>query len=307
MTIPTDQIDAVRRFNRFYTSFVGALTDHFLGSDYGLTPMRVLYQVGAAGAAPPVAAEVARAMGLDRAQISRAVAELEAGGLLERTTDPDHARRQLLRLTEAGRALYLRNIDLQRAEIGRHLDGMSGMGRDRLVRAMAEVESWVGGGMERDVRIRPLETGDMGWVIMAQTRLYGREYGWNGEYEALVLKILGEFAARLPSQREAGRIAEVDGVAMGAVFCMEKSARVAQLRLLHVEAEARGLGLGGKLVDECLSFARAAGYGRIELWTNDVLSDARKLYQSRGFTLVDQAAHHSFGVDLTGQTWGRDV
>lgn len=161
--------------------------------------------------------------------------------------------------------------------------------------------------MTRDVVVRPLAPGDMGWVISEQTRLYVREFGWNGEYETLVLRILADFAARQPSPREAGWVAEVDGQPMGAVFVMEKSANVGQLRLLHVDARARGLGLGGKLVDECMRFSRQAGYGRIELWTNDVLVDARKLYQSRGFALMEEAPHHSFGVDLNGQFWGRDL
>lgn len=157
------------------------------------------------------------------------------------------------------------------------------------------------------VVLRPLAPGDMGWVIAEQTRLYVGEYGWNGDYETLVLKILADFAARQPSPREAGWVAEVDAVPCGAVFVMEKSGRIAQLRLLHVGAAARGLGLGGKLVDQCLTFSRGAGYGRIELWTNDVLAAARKIYQSRGFELMEEAPHHSFGVDLNGQTWGRDL
>ena len=161
--------------------------------------------------------------------------------------------------------------------------------------------------MTRAVALRGLEPGDLGCVIAEQTQLYVREYGWNGEYETLVLRILADFAARQPSDRETGWVAEVDGTPMGAVFVMEKSAEVAQLRLLHVDARARGLGLGGRLVDQCLHFARSAGYARIELWTNDVLTDARKLYQSRGFELLSEDCHHSFGVDLNGQFWGRDL
>ena len=147
----------------------------------------------------------------------------------------------------------------------------------------------------------------MGWAISAQTRLYVDEYGWNGEYETLVLQILADFAARQPSAREAGWVAEVDGAPVGVVFLMQKSDDIAQLRMLHVEASARGLGVGGKLVDQCLSFSREAGYRRIELWTNDILSAARNIYQSRGFELMGEARHHSFGADLNGQTWGRDL
>ena len=157
------------------------------------------------------------------------------------------------------------------------------------------------------VTLRPLDPGDLGWVVMAQTRLYVREYGWNGDYEALVLEILGAYAHRQPNPRETGWIAEVNGQMAGAVFVMEKSPDVAQLRLLHVEEAARGYGLGGRLVDACIGFARDAGYSRLELWTNDVLAGARRLYVSRGFTLLSEARHHSFGQDLNGQDWGLDL
>ncbi|MGI3168619.1 bifunctional helix-turn-helix transcriptional regulator/GNAT family N-acetyltransferase [Pseudooceanicola sp. C21-150M6] len=303
--IPVAQVDAVRRFNRFYTQFVGALGEQFLGSGFGLTPMRVLFQVGIAGAAAPTAAELAREIGLDKGQISRAVAELEAGGLIVREVDPEHGRRQPLVLTEAGRALYAENVTRQRGQIADYLAGMPPEMQARLTGAMAEIEGLLGAATERAVALREVRPGDLGWVVSEQTRLYVREYGWNGEYETLVLKILGEFAARQPAERERGWIAEVDGVASGAVFVMEKSLDVAQLRLLHVGARARGLGIGGKLVDQCLTFSAQAGYARIDLWTNDVLSDARKLYQSRGFMLVEEERHRSFGADLNGQIWRR--
>lgn len=307
MSASYDQIAALRQFNRFYTSFVGALSDRFLGTDYALTPMRVLYQIGAAGDHPPVAAEVAREMGLDKGQVSRAVADLDAGGLLERQADPQNARRQRLMLTPTGWALFRQNVEAQEAQIGAYLDQISAPAREQLVRATGEVMAILGDSPEAEVAIRPVRPGDLGWVISAQTRLYVGEYGWNGGYETLALKILSDFAARQPTTREAGWIAEVNGQPSGAVFVMEKSDRIAQLRLLHVEASARGLGLGGKLVDQCLSFSRMAGYGRIELWTNDILAAARKIYEERGFRLMEEARHHSFGVDLNGQTWGRDL
>lgn len=301
-----EHVTAVRRFNRFYTAFVGALNDRFLGTEYGLTPMRVLYQVGVSET-PPVAADIAREMRLDKGQVSRAVAELEVGGLLVREPDPKNARRQRLMLTGKGQALYQDNVAVQEDQIGAYLDTMREAERDRLVTALEEVANLLGERPEPEVALRLIRPGDMGWVIARQTRLYVEEYGWNGEYEALVLKILSEFAARQPSQRETGWVAEVDGQPSGAVFVMEKSPEIAQLRLLHVEATARGLGIGGKLVDQCLTFSAAVGYRRVELWTNDVLKEARKIYQSREFMLMEEATHKSFGVVLNGQTWGRDL
>ncbi|WP_136637212.1 bifunctional helix-turn-helix transcriptional regulator/GNAT family N-acetyltransferase [Pseudooceanicola onchidii] len=302
-----DQVEAVRQFNRFYTAFVGALSDRFLGTDYGLTPMRVLYQIGIAGEAAPTAAEIARAVGLDKAQVSRAVADLEKGGLLDRRPDPDHAKRLRLFLTGKGHALYLDNVQAQQDQIGAYLDTLRDGERERLVEVLTEAERLLSDRGAPEITLRRIRPGDMGWVIAQQTRLYVREYGWNGDYETLVLKILSDFAARQPALRETGWLAEVDGQPAGAVFVMEKTPEIAQLRLLHVEAHARGLGLGGKLVDQCLTFSTAVGYRRIELWTNDVLTAARKIYQSRGFELMEESHHMSFGANLKGQTWGRDL
>lgn len=148
--------------------------------------------------------------------------------------------------------------------------------------------------------------GDLGWVVMAHGELYATEFGWNTTFEALVARIVADFAA-VESDRTAAWIAELDGRRVGCVFCVGAEERTAQLRILLVDPVARGTGLGGRLVDECIRFARSAGYERIKLWTNDPLVAARQVYLSRGFVLVEEESHHSFGVDLVGQVYERDL
>lgn len=160
-----------------------------------------------------------------------------------------------------------------------------------------------------DVAVRLADQpGDLGWVVLAHGEIYHRQFGWDTDFEALVAKIVGDYAADHDPAAEAAWIAEVDGERAGCVFLVaDDEPGVARLRILLVVPEARGLGLGGRLVDECLTFARATGYQRVTLWTNDVLASARKIYEAVGFTLVDEEKHHSFGRDLVGQNWSLDL
>ncbi|WP_375689404.1 GNAT family N-acetyltransferase [Pseudooceanicola sp. LIPI14-2-Ac024] len=193
--------------------------------------------------------------------------------------------------------------------MGNALGPLSGEDRTRVIRAMRLITRLLGGRPHpaATLELRAPEAGDLGWVIERQSRLYAAEYGWNADYETLVLRILADFAADHDPARERGWIAEIEGEPVGAVFVVRKDDRTAKLRLLHVEGRARGAGVGRRLVDEVLTFARAAGYSRIELWTNDVLSSARKLYVHAGFQLVGSEEHDSFGHRLTGETWARDL
>ncbi|GAA1761191.1 GNAT family N-acetyltransferase [Agromyces humatus] len=160
---------------------------------------------------------------------------------------------------------------------------------------------------ERAVIRRLGRPGDLGWVVMAHGELYNAEFGWDTRFEALVARIVADYAADHDPAREAAWIAEVDGRRVGCVFCVAVDHTTAKLRILLVDPAGRGHGLGRRLVDTCLDFARTAGYRRITLWTNDVLVSARRIYEATGFELVEEERHHSFGFDLVGQNWARDL
>jgi len=297
-----DAVASIRAFNRFYTGQLGVLGPGFLRTQHTLGEARVLYEL----AQQPVleVAELRGRMAIDAGHLSRLLARLERRGLVVRERSASDRRRQLARLTgegaEAAALLDRRAVE----ETGTRLAGLGAAERRRLVAALAEVQRL----LDREPRVpevvlRPPRPGDLGWVIRRNGELYAEEHGWNAEYEALVVRIVADYAAAPDPEREAMWIAEVDGEPAGCVFCVRKSDAVAQLRLLLVEPRARGLGLGARLVDECIAFARRAGYGELMLWTNDTLLHARRIYERAGFTLVDQEAHRSFGHDLVGQTW----
>jgi GNAT superfamily N-acetyltransferase len=219
------------------------------------------------------------------------------------------ARRVALRLTDRGREVFA-DLDARSAEQVAHmLRDLPVPVQQRVVAAMDTIRVALGDGgrVPRTVVLRPPGPGDYGWVVARHGALYATEHGWNSDFEGLVARIVGDFVAHHDPAREAAWIAEVDGEPAGCVFCVAKDATTAQLRILLVEPSARGLGIGTRLVDECLRFARRAGYRSIVLWTNDVLVSARRIYEAAGFTLLDEEPHHSFGRDLVGQTWARDL
>jgi DNA-binding MarR family transcriptional regulator/N-acetylglutamate synthase-like GNAT family acetyltransferase len=267
-----------------------------------MTEARIIFELGRQDEAE--AAEIRRWLDLDAGYLSRILARFEADGLVRRSRSPGDGRRQVIGLTPAGRAVFGRLDALSSEQIRGLLAPIPAARRSRLTAAMAGIrEVLAGGPAGGTVVLRPPAPGDLGWVVQRNGALYAAEYGWDETYEAVVARIVADYAARGGRTGEAAWIAEAGGERAGCVFCMRKSEQTAQLRLLLVEPAARGMGIGGRLVAECLAFARRAGYREIVLWTNDVLHAARRIYQRAGFELAASAPHHSFGHDLVGQDW----
>ena len=297
------RVDAVRRFNRFYTRQIGVLQEGLLQSPFSLAEARVLYEV--AHRDRPAAAELGKDLGLDAGYLSRILRGLRRRGLVDRRPSEADGRRSLLGLTRNGRAAFATLDERSRTEIGALLDPLPPRDQDRLVEAMRAIEELLGGAPRPPASylLRPHQPGDMGWVVHRHGVLYAQEYGWDETFEGLVAEIVARFVKRLDPRRERCWIAEVDGEAVGSVFLVKQSRTVARLRLMLVEPRARGMGIGKRLVDECIRFARQAGYRKITLWTNSVLLAARRLYTQAGFRLVDEEPYHGFGHDLVGETW----
>ncbi|MDQ0394809.1 bifunctional helix-turn-helix transcriptional regulator/GNAT family N-acetyltransferase [Labrys monachus] len=297
------QVDAVRAFSRFYTRQIGLLDEGLLASPFSLTEARVLYEL--AHRDGPTAAELGRDLGLDAGYLSRLLRKFEERGLIARTASPADARQSEIALTAAGGEAFAPLNEASHRQASALLRRLAPAARDRLVKAMAVVQDLLGEGSRPAVPylLRPLQVGDIGWITHRQGLLYAQEYGWDESFEALVAEILGAFVKSFDPARERSWIAEREGEVVGSVFVVRQSDAVAKLRLLYVEPSARGLGIGKRLVEECIRFARAKGYGTLTLWTNDVLASARHIYQSAGFTLADEERHHAFGKDLVGQNW----
>jgi DNA-binding MarR family transcriptional regulator/GNAT superfamily N-acetyltransferase len=301
-----DRVSSVRAFNRFYTNLIGVLRDQLLEAPYTLTEARLIFEMAQVSSAD--VADLRRRLDIDAGYLSRILARFEAGGLVVRGRSASDSRRQVIQLSDAGRDAF-QLLDSRSAEqIRGLLAPLSDEDQRRLIAAMRLIERLLRRSKPVSaVVLRPLGPGDLGWVVHRHGVLYGQEYGWDLGFEALVARIVADYAEQRDPRRETAWIAEVDGEPSGCVFCVRSSDSIAQLRLLLVEPRARGAGIGARLVEECLRFARGAGYERIVLWTNDVLVAARRIYERAGFSLLEQAPHHSFGVDLVGQTWGRPL
>jgi DNA-binding MarR family transcriptional regulator/GNAT superfamily N-acetyltransferase len=300
----------VRAFTRFYTAVIGVLDEGLLGTPYSVTEARVLFELAQSDATD--VADLRRGLRLDSGYMSRIAARLEADGLVTRAPSGRDARRQVLALTPRGREVFA-DLDARSADQVAHLlDKLGEADQERLVTAMGTVRSLLGAAQgdglpatARTVVLREPGPGDLGWVVARHGSVYAAEYGWNAEFEGLVARIVADYAAAHDPRREAAWIAELDGEPVGCVFCVARDNTTAQLRILLVDPAARGLGIGARLVAECLRFATAAGYESMMLWTNDVLTSARRIYEAAGFRLVDEEPHHSFGQDLVGQVWER--
>ena len=297
------QIQAMRAFNRAYTQIIGVLEEGLLESPFTLAQARVLYELANHEGAS--AGELARQLGLDPAYLSRILKAFEARGLVARRPAEHDGRQSLLSLTDAGRAAFAPLDARSRAEVGSLLEPLSDAQRRRLTACMTEIRSLLGAGQTsaEPYVLRQHRPGDMGWIVHRHGALYAQEYGWDETFEAMVAEIVARFIRELEPQRERCWVAERDGEIVGSVFLVEELAAVARLRLLYVEPRVRGLGIGRRLVEECLHFARNAGYASVTLWTNDVLVAARRVYEGFGFRLVDEKRHVSFGRELVGQTW----
>jgi DNA-binding MarR family transcriptional regulator/GNAT superfamily N-acetyltransferase len=291
----------VREFNRTYTNALGLLRGKYLDSPYSLTEARVLFELAHRDISEVTV--LRRSLDIDAGYLSRILARFEADGLVTRTRSANDGRRRVIQLTAHGLAAF-GQLDTRSTErISALLSRLSDTEQARLTSAMDAIAQLLEGPARPAAFVlRAPRTGDLGWVVQRNGELYACEYGWDASYEALVARIVADYAGR-DDAREAAWIAEVDGEPAGCVFCMRKTDTTAQLRLLLVEPHARGLGLGGRLVSECVTFARGHGYADIVLWTNDVLAAARQIYQRTGFELVDSAPHRSFGHDLVGQNW----
>jgi DNA-binding MarR family transcriptional regulator/GNAT superfamily N-acetyltransferase len=297
------RLDAVRRFNRFYTRKIGVLQEGLLGSEFSLTQGRVLYEL--AHRERPTATAAAAELGLDAGYLSRILRGFKKDGLLRAERSDVDGRETLLSLTARGRRAIATLDKRSNEDVMARLQGVPEAEQQRLVTAMHEIESVLAPATvaNEPYILRPQQPGDMGWVVSRQSLLYVQEYGWDEQYEALAARIVANFIEKFDARRERCWIAERRGETVGAVFLVKHSKRIAKLRLLHVEASARGLGIGKRLVDECVRFARRAGYQKITLWTQSILIAARHIYKQAGFRCVAKKRHHAFGHDLVAETW----
>jgi DNA-binding MarR family transcriptional regulator/GNAT superfamily N-acetyltransferase len=298
-----ERIGAVRQFNRFFTRQIGVLREGLLHSPYPLTNARILFELGQTDQL--TASRLGRELGLDAGYLSRILASLEKQGLLEKVRSENDGRQLLLSLTVTGREAFALLDQRSREEVSEMLNDLSDEDQQLLLRAMQTIESLLANGFKfsEPFVLRPHEPGDMGWVAHRHGVLYAQEYGWDEHFEALVAQIVADFINNYNPERERCWIAEMDGEIIGSVFVVQNSETVAKLRLLLVEPKARGLGLGTRLVEESIRFARRRRYKKLMLWTNNVLLEARHIYAKTGFQLVAEEAHHSFGYDLVGETW----
>jgi DNA-binding MarR family transcriptional regulator/GNAT superfamily N-acetyltransferase len=300
------RVAAVRGFNRFYTNIIGVLGEGLLRTPYSLAEARVIFELAQRDRTEVT--ELRRSLDLDAGYLSRILARFAADGLITRERSTSDGRRQIIALSDSGRAAFS-VLDSRSAEdVGALLGRLTAEQQRRLIGAMETIRDLLGATPKPPaVELRPLAPGDVGWVVHRHGVLYAEEYGWDETFEALVARILADYVDNRDPRRESAWIAEVDGAPVGCVFCMRHDEETAQLRLLLVEPGARGSGVGGRLVEECIRFARQAGYRRMMLWTNDVLTDARRLYERAGFTLAKEEKHHSYGHDLVGQDWWLDL
>ncbi len=300
--VAPEAVKAVRRFNRFFTRRIGVL-DPYLGSELSLTDVRVLYEL--AHRPGVVARDLMQDLGLDAGYLSRILKRFEAAGWLARTPSPDDGRQNLLSLTDTGHAFFAPLQQKSRDEAAALLQPLSAAQRAQLVGAMARVEALLEGTepSRGEVVLRDPVPGDMGWVVQQHAEVYAREYGWNSDFEALVAGIAADFVRKFQPEWEKCWIAELDGERVGAVFVVRQSRTIARLRMLILSPQARGLGLGARLTDECIAFARARGYRKMVLWTNSCLTAARAIYTKRGFRLTKSEPYEGFGQQLVGETW----
>jgi DNA-binding MarR family transcriptional regulator/N-acetylglutamate synthase-like GNAT family acetyltransferase len=297
------KVEAMRRFNRFYTKQIGVLREELHKSPFSLTEGRVLYELARREKA--VATALSDELSLDSGYLSRILRAFKNRGLITKEMSTADGRQSLLSLTRKGQEAFAKLNADAREEIRGMLSGLQPRAQGRLIEAMETIQELLGARADgrSPFLLRPHQLGDMGWVVHRHGVLYAQEYAWDEQFEAMVASIVAKFIQEYDAKRERCWIAEKDGEPVGSVFLVSRSKKVAQLRLLLVEPRARGLGIGERLVFECLRFARQVGYRKMMLWTNAGLDAARHIYEKAGFRLVGEEKHHSFGHDLTGQTW----
>jgi DNA-binding MarR family transcriptional regulator/N-acetylglutamate synthase-like GNAT family acetyltransferase len=302
----SDLSASVRSFNRFYTKQIGVLNEGLLHSQFSLTEVRILYELAHREAWS--ATELGQELSLDPGYLSRILRKFQGQKLIDRKPSPDDARQNILSLTKKGREAFEPLNNASNVEVAAMLERLSLPERHQLVRSMKAIESMLSPAPDQEPYIlRAHQPGDMGWVVKRHGELYSQEYGWDERFEALVAEIAAEFIKNFDPKRERCWIAERHGEPVGSVFLVRKDDEVAKLRLLIVEPSARGLGLGRRLVEECIRFAKSVGYKRITLWTQSNLAAARAVYEKTGFRLMSQQNHRSFGKELVAETWEKEL
>ena len=311
--MPSQQtVAAVRRFNRFYTKQIGVLRKTYLDSPYSLGEMRVLYELAHRDGL--TASDIGRALDLDAGYLSRLLRNFEKRGLISRKTSPKDARQSHLALTARGRKLFAPMEQRSQRQAGAMLDNLTAAQQGRIVAAMTSIETLLSGEQEAQPGaklryiLRDPRAGDFGWVVSRHAELYLHEYGWGESFEGLCAQIVADFVNNFDPKLERCWISELNGENVGCVMLVkDDQPGVARLRLLLVDPKARGLGLGARLVDECVQFAHSAGYTKITLWTHSVLAAARHVYESAGFTLTSSEPRHSWGKDVVAEFWDLDL
>jgi len=306
-----NRVAAVRRFNRFYTRQIGVLRRNYLDSPYSLGEMRVLYELAQAhdlGGAR-TASDIGRALDLDAGYLSRVLRNFEKRGLIARKTSEKDARQSHLTLTAKGRKLYAPFEKRSQDNVGAMIGRLGAGEQARLVAAMQTIEALLGEKpvTERTYSLRAPCHGDFGWIVARHAELYAQEYGWGDPFEGLCAQIVADFVNNYDKKRERCWIAEMDGENAGCVMLVKDSTEVARIRLLLVDPKARGLKLGTRLVDECVTFAREAGYRKVTLWTHSVLAAARHVYEKAGFTLTASEKRHTWGQDVVAEFWDLEL
>jgi DNA-binding MarR family transcriptional regulator/GNAT superfamily N-acetyltransferase len=304
-TEAASRVAGVRQFNRFYTRQIGLLRQGIVGTSFSLTEGRVLYEIGRRGTT--TAAELAADLSIDPGYLSRLLRGFATSGLVVSTRSATDRRQSLLALTDRGRETFGSLDRRSQQEIGALLERLDDDAQRRLLAAMATIETLLASATTPPtsdaVVLRRHRSDDLSWVLARHAAIYAREYGWGSQFTVLVAGIIADFQRGHDAGREGCWIAEIDGAPAGSVMLVNAGGGIAKLRLLIVEPQARGRGIGRRLVEQCIKFARDAGYRKITLWTQSVLTDARRIYESAGFVRVEAKAHRSFGVDLMGETW----
>ncbi len=306
-----DRVAIVRRFNRFYTRQIGVLRKTFLDSPYSLGEARVLYEIASSDS--PTASEIARSLDLDPAYLSRVLRNFEKRGLIQRRTSPKDGRQSHLTLSVRGRKSFMPLDARSQRDTAAMLAKLAPGDQARLIAAMCTIEKLLGRASpaepapQRSYVLRPPRPGDFGWIVNRHAELYAQDYRWLEPFEGLCAQIVADFVNKNDPSRERCWIAEMDGENVGTMMLVNDGAEVARLRLLLVEPKARGLGIGARLTDEAIRFARAAGYRKITLWTHSVLTAARQIYQKAGFTPMRSEEHQSWGQPVVSEHWDMDL